>query len=118
VLIDFYADWCIPCHEMDKRTFPDPRVVEKSQQFLMLKADLTRTGSAEVDKLTKDFKILGVPTYVFLDANGREHGDLRQVGFVAADQFLKIMHQALSSPATVLTRTNAAEIPPQLLHQF
>jgi thiol:disulfide interchange protein DsbD len=94
VLIDFAADWCIPCKEMDRRTYPDPRIVEKSKQFLMLKADLTRTGSSEVEKLTSDFKILGVPTTVFLDKSGREHTELRQIGFLPADEFLAVMQRA------------------------
>ena len=94
VLIDFAADWCIPCKEMDRRTYTDQRVVEATKQFLMLKADLTRTGSPEVEQLTKDFHILGVPTTVFLDKNGREHTELRQIGFVPADEFLAIIDKA------------------------
>ncbi len=117
VLIDFYADWCIPCHEMDKRTFTDPRVIEKSKSFLMLKVDLTRTGSSEVEKLSQDFHIFGVPTYVFLDATGREHAELRQVGFVAASEFLSVMDRALT-PVTSSTDTPAANIPQQLIHPF
>ena len=95
VLIDLYADWCIPCHEMDKRTFTDSRVVEKSKLFLTLRVDLTQTGSPEVEKLAQDFRIVGVPTFVFLDGNGQELSDLRQVGFVPADEFLKVMDKAL-----------------------
>jgi thiol:disulfide interchange protein DsbD len=100
VLIDFYADWCIPCHEMDKRTFADPRVIEKTRELLMLKADLTRTGTPETDKLAQEYKILGVPTFVFMDATGRERAELRQVGFVNADAFLALMNRALAPPVT------------------
>jgi len=117
VLIDFAADWCIPCKEMDKRTFTDPRVIEASKQFLMLKADLTRTGSPEVESLTREFKILGVPTTVFLDKDARELVALRQVGYVPADEFLAIMNKALASPAAVEPSAAAAsvDLPPQLI---
>jgi thiol:disulfide interchange protein DsbD len=116
VLIDFAADWCIPCKEMDKRTFTDPRVIERSKQFLLLKADVTRTGSPEVERLMKDFQILGVPTTIFLDKDGHEHTELRQVGFVPADEFAAIMDKALTSPAAT-NATSAApfDVPPQLL---
>jgi len=95
VLIDLYADWCIPCHEMDKRTFTDARVAEKAKSFLTLRVDLTASGSPEVEKLSQDFKIYGVPTFVFLDATGKERTELRQVGFVPANEFLGIMDKAL-----------------------
>jgi thiol:disulfide interchange protein DsbD len=95
VLIDLYADWCIPCHEMDKRTFTDARVAEKAKSFLTLRVDLTASGSPEVEKLSQDFKIYGVPTFVFLDATGKERAELRQVGFVPANEFLGIMDKAL-----------------------
>ena len=81
-------------NEMDKRTFTDPRVVERSKSFLTLRVDLTRTGSPEVEKLAQDFRIVGVPTFVFLDSNGKERPELRQVGFVPADEFLALMQRA------------------------
>ncbi|HUK82524.1 MAG TPA: cytochrome c biogenesis protein CcdA [Verrucomicrobiae bacterium] len=117
VLIDFAADWCIPCKEMDKRTFSDQRVIEKSKQFRMLKADLTQTGSPEVDALASQFKILGVPTTVFLDKNGREYTTLRQVGYVPADEFVTIMNTALASPTATNLPSAAAlfETPAELI---
>jgi thioredoxin:protein disulfide reductase len=119
VLIDFYADWCIPCREMDKKTYPNQQVIEKSRQFLMFKADLTRTGSSEVEQLTKQFQIFGVPTTVFVGPEGRERAELRKVGFVPPQELLDAMGKALVSPAA---STNAAastqDIPPQLLHPF
>jgi thiol:disulfide interchange protein DsbD len=100
VIIDFYADWCIPCHEMDKQTFADLRVVEKSKSFRMLRADLTSSDSP----YWRDFKIVGVPTFVFLDANGHERTELRQVGFVSADKFLAVMDRALVAVGTNSSR--------------
>jgi thiol:disulfide interchange protein DsbD len=119
VLIDFAADWCIPCKEMDNRTYADQRVVDATKQFLMLRADLTHTDSPEVEQLTKDFHILGVPTTVFLDKNGREHNDLRQIGFVPADDFLKIMQEALTTSASTNTTTAPMpDLPQQLANPF
>ena len=95
VLIDFYADWCIPCKEMDKRTYPNRQVIEKSRQFLMLKADLTHSSSAEVQQLIRTYNIVGVPTTVFIGADGRERADLRIAGFVPAEEFLVAMSMTL-----------------------
>jgi thiol:disulfide interchange protein DsbD len=123
VLIDFYADWCIPCKEMDKKTYPDQRVVEKAREFLMLKADLTHTGSPEVDELTRNYKILGVPTAVFIGPEGQERAELRKIGFVPVDEFLDAMTKALA-PAAAATNVPAAStssapnVPPQLLRPF
>jgi len=119
VIIDFYADWCLPCKEMEKRTFPDSRVIEKSRQFLMLKADLTRTGSPGVDKLTREFHIFGVPTTVFISPAGQERTDLRLVGFVGPDEYLKAMDAALiGAPTNSPPRASAPDVPPQLLKPF
>ena len=121
VLIDFYADWCVPCKEMDKKTYPDSQVTEKSRQFLMLKADLTRSSSPEVEKLIKDYDIRGVPTTVFLGPESRERTELRKIGFVSAEELLEAMTQALASPSNSTnpaTTASAPNIPPQLLRPF
>lgn len=118
-IIDFAADWCIPCKEMDKHTFSDARVVEKSKHFLMLKADLTRTGSPEVKALTDQFHILGVPTSVFIGSDGRERSELRRVGLVGSDEYLGLMNEALAkTSSTTLSNAPTIDIPAQLLNPF
>ncbi|MEP7132764.1 MAG: cytochrome c biogenesis protein CcdA [Acidobacteriota bacterium] len=95
-VIDFAADWCVPCRELEEKTFSDPRVrAELSRRGLGLyKADLTRSGSPEVAALSDKYAILGVPTLVFLDAAGQERKDLRLVGFEDADNFLTRLAKA------------------------
>ena len=95
--IDFYADWCIPCKELDKSTFSAPEVVELSGRFLMLKANLTSSSSPLVRGLTRKYKVKGVPTLVFLDADGRELSDLRVVGFIDKDEFLRRLRTAVAA---------------------
>lgn len=93
VVIDFYADWCIPCKELDALTFSDQSVVSESERFIRLKADLTRPGAEQTIALTEQFDILGVPTIVFIDSKGEEVDDARLVGFEKADPFLERMQQ-------------------------
>jgi len=95
MMIDFYADWCIPCKELDKLTFSDPRVVELSGNFLMVKADLTQEGSPQVQQLKQSYKIKGVPTLVFVDSKNHEIPETRAFGFINADEFLEVMNRAL-----------------------
>lgn len=95
VIIDFYADWCIPCKELDKFTFTDKEVVELSKGFITLKADLTHFQSEETNKIRNEFNIKGVPTIVFIKADGNESQDLRLIGFEEADQFLERMKGSL-----------------------
>jgi len=96
VLIDFYADWCIPCKELDKLTFPQPEVVEMSRKFVMLKVDLTSSRDPESERLKKKYQIKGVPTLVLLKADGSEAADLRIVGFIKKEKLLIHMEQALA----------------------
>jgi thiol:disulfide interchange protein DsbD len=94
VIIDFYADWCIPCKELEKFTFSDKEVINKSKEFITIKADLTSFHSDETNKLRNQFDIRGVPTIVFIDRSGNEIKNLRLTGFEDADQFLKRMNKA------------------------
>lgn len=93
VMIDFTADWCIPCKELDHFTFSDPRVVALSREMVVVKADLTSFGSPESVALRERFSIKGVPTVIFLDRNGIERRDLRFVGFIDAEALLKKLGQ-------------------------
>lgn len=88
VVVDFTADWCLPCKELEHFTFSDPRVVEASKSYVMLKADVTKSGDPDSEALKKRFNVAGVPTLVFIGKNGEERENLRFVGFVDADVFL------------------------------
>ncbi len=91
VIIDFTADWCLPCKELDKHTFTDSEVIKLSQSFIRLKADLTRSEDSSVKRLREKFRIVGVPTIVFIDPKGEEVEELRVIGFIKAEKFLERM---------------------------
>jgi thiol:disulfide interchange protein DsbD len=89
VVIDFYADWCIPCKELDALTFSDPDVIGLSKEFETYKADMTKSLSPEVEHIRERFKIVGVPTVLILNSKGEEVE--RITGFVNAKEFYKII---------------------------
>ena len=93
VIIDFFATWCIPCKELDEKTFSDGRVAQELGRFTRIKADLTNDQDPAVKELTKRYAIVGVPTVVFIDSSGREQQQSRLTGFENPEQFLARIKQ-------------------------
>jgi thiol:disulfide interchange protein DsbD len=95
-LVEFGADWCLPCVEMEHSTFVDPGVTRAVRSFSALQADVTETSPAN-DALLEKFQVVGVPTIIVYDAAGREVE--RSVGFVDAARLLAMLRRA--SPGEV-----------------
>ncbi len=93
VMLDFYADWCVSCKEMERFTFSDERVRQKLANTLLLQADVT--ANSDDDKaLLKRFNLFGPPGIIFFDRAGREVAGVRVVGFQNADAFLQTLNRA------------------------
>jgi len=94
VILDFYADWCVPCKGLDKTVFMDHEVVDLSKNFLVMRVDLT-TQKPFQKELLKRYNVTGVPTIIFIDKDGREKRNLRVEAMVDTSEFLRAMKQAL-----------------------
>jgi thiol:disulfide interchange protein DsbD len=90
VMLDFYADWCVSCKEMESFTFSDARVKAKLDEMLLLQADVTAITEAD-EQLLKRFSLFGPPAIVFFDAQGREIKGLRVIGYQNAERFLQAL---------------------------
>ena len=95
VMLDFYADWCVSCKEMERYTFTDPAVQSRLAGMVKVQADVT-SGNADHQALLKRFRLFGPPGIVFFDPAGREIQGLRVIGFMSADKFTTVLDQALS----------------------
>jgi thiol:disulfide interchange protein DsbD len=102
VIIDTYADWCIPCKELDRFTFTHSSVRQEAERFVTLKLDLTHSEETAT-RAKNHYGIVGVPTIIFLDAAGKERKDLRLEGFEKPEKFLARMKQIETAPADKLS---------------
>ena len=93
VMLDFYADWCVSCKEMEHDTFSDPRVGARLGPVLLLQVDVTR-NTPEDRELLKRFNLFGPPGILFFGANGAERLDQRVIGYQDAERFLESLAQA------------------------
>ncbi len=90
VMLDFYADWCVTCKEMERWTFSDPSVKARLGNVLVLQADVT-ANDADDKALLKRFRLFGPPGIVFFDRGGREVGNVRVIGYESAERFGRVL---------------------------
>ncbi|MBL0495451.1 protein-disulfide reductase DsbD [Aeromonas veronii] len=88
VLLDLYADWCVACKEFEHKTFSDPAVRERFSQMVLLQADVTANDDADVE-LLNTLNVLGLPTLIFFDREGKELTGQRVTGFMGPIPFAK-----------------------------
>ena len=98
VMLDFYADWCVSCIEMEKLTFTEPAVKQEMNEMLLLQADVT-ANDADDKALLKRFALFGPPGIIFFGRNGQEILDARVIGFKTADYFLQRLQQVQAQSA-------------------
>jgi thiol:disulfide interchange protein DsbD len=93
LMLDFYADWCISCKEMEKLTFSDPRVQVQFADMLLLQVDVTANNAADKAML-KRFGLFGPPGIIFFDTEGKEIADRRVIGYQDTKTFLASLSAA------------------------
>ena len=96
VMLDFYADWCVACKELEAFTFSDDRVKTTLANVVLLQADVTLGNDADTE-LLKYFKLFGPPAILFFDTNGYEFETARVVGYMNADAFLSHLKQVFNT---------------------
>ena len=97
VMIDFAADWCVACHELDRYTYTDSQVIKEAKRFTLLKLDATHPdGPAEAS--LKKYSIVGLPTVIFINPDGVVLSKISVLGFVKGPEFLKSMQKVTTEP--------------------
>lgn len=94
IMVDFYADWCISCKEMERFTFTDSRVRARLKDVVLLQVDVT-AGTPDDAALLKHFKLFGPPGILFLDRQGREIPNIKIIGYLNKEDFLTVLDAIL-----------------------
>jgi len=102
VMLDFYADWCVSCKEMERFTFAEAQVKAQLDKMLLLQVDVT-ANTPEDKELLKRFSLFGPPGIIFFDRDGKELAGLRVVGYMPAERFVQVLDRALA-PAALAVR--------------
>ena len=85
-MLDLYADWCVACKEFEQYTFSDTGVQAQFEQFTLIQADVTRNNAQDVEILSR-YQVLGLPTILFFDPEGKERAEYRVTGYMNAEDF-------------------------------
>lgn len=96
VVIDFYADWCIACHEMENFVFSNPAVSKELRKFVRLRVNATDMMAPAVQQVLEKYEVWGLPIVVFLDRNGREADEARVIGYVPPAEFMQSLEAVLN----------------------
>ncbi|TKR54489.1 protein-disulfide reductase DsbD [Allopusillimonas ginsengisoli] len=94
VMLDFYADWCVSCIEMERFTFSDPAVAQQMSRMILVQADVT-ANTPQDRALLKRFRLFGPPGIIFFDQQGNELDNARVVGFLNAEKFGAVLGRVL-----------------------
>jgi thiol:disulfide interchange protein DsbD len=103
-MLDFSATWCVPCHELERNTFTDWRVIAAARDFHAFKVDLTHYDSPDAERWRRQYRVAGVPTVVFLDPSGREIAGARVEGFLPPGPFLERVRIAADAAGVTSAR--------------
>ncbi len=102
VMLDFYADWCVSCKEMEKYTFSDPTVAALMDQFTLVQADVTKNNNDDKALLTR-FGLFGPPAILFFKPGGEESIAFRIMGYMKADPFASVLRQVQQASVPLLS---------------
>lgn len=102
LMLDFYADWCVSCKEMEKFTFSDPTVAAMMEKFTLVQADVTKNNENDKALLTR-FGLYGPPAIIFFQPDGKEAKSFRVTGYMKADPFVSVLSQVLNKSQPILS---------------
>jgi len=95
IIIDFWADWCISCHELDRTVFSNPQIIADLEKVTTLRVDVTNMDDPKANEMIEKYHVIGLPTIIFLDSQGREikkarvEGERSRLEFAKSISFLK-----------------------------